>query len=69
MEERLIDAASRGDYDGVISLLDGGGDVNCKNGDGWSPLLLASGNGHERVVSLLIERGAQVNIKSDVRIF
>ncbi len=66
---RLCDAARDGDYDGVISLLDGGGDVNCKGRFGRTPLHWASRNGYEGVVSLLIERGAQVESKNQVRIF
>ena len=66
--KRLLDAAQVGDYSVVVSLLDEGGDVNCQNSYGLTPLHCASANGHERVVSLLIERGADLNIKNEVRI-
>lgn len=36
-------------------------DSNATNKLGWTPLLLASENGYEAVVRLLIEKGAEVN--------
>jgi ankyrin repeat protein len=35
---------------------------------GYTPLLIASCNGHERVVSLLIERGANIHLQNNVSI-
>ena len=66
--DQFIKAAERGDYDLVCSLLSRGVDINQKNSYGYTALILASYNGHERVVSLLIERGANIDIQNNVRI-
>ena len=36
---------------------------------GWTALYSAAENGHLRVVEMLLEANAEVNIKSDVRAF
>jgi ankyrin repeat protein len=68
---RLIVAAQRGDISVVSSLLseENGIDVNAQNRDGSTALMMASQAGHERVVSLLLERGAQLEIPNMVRYF
>jgi ankyrin repeat protein len=42
----------------VQQLLGAGADTNAKTEDGWTPLHGASGNGHDKVVQLLIKAGA-----------
>ena len=46
-------------------LLRGGAEVNLQNGDGNTALMLAAGNGHERVVDLVIRRGAEINVQNN----
>src|SRR5208283_3075670 len=63
IENQLGLAAARGHFMQVKSLLDKGAPVDGKNTDGWTALMLASGNGRMDVMQLLIERGADINAK------
>jgi len=45
----------------LVTLIDGGADVNEKDDNGWTPLLKAIQRNHVRVVEMLIEKGADVN--------
>src|SRR5262249_17959781 len=47
----------------VKALLEKGANVNEKDSDGRTPLLLASANGHYPVVKLLLDKGANVNAR------
>ena len=40
-------------------------DINAKNKDGETALMLASSEGHLEIVKLLIEKGADVNVKNE----
>jgi ankyrin repeat protein len=59
----LQHAARDGRLDRVRELLDQGIDQNTPPGlpHGWSPLMYAAWHGHEPIVRLLIERGAEIN--------
>uniref|UniRef100_UPI0026312A47 ankyrin repeat domain-containing protein n=1 Tax=uncultured Brachyspira sp. TaxID=221953 RepID=UPI0026312A47 len=46
-------------------LLDKCADINAKDNDGKTALMLASSNGDLEVVKLLIDKGADVNAKDD----
>ena len=59
----LINAASNGDLPRVKVLLDKGGDVNAKSGNGATALIGASGHGHLAVVQALLDKGAEVNAR------
>ncbi|XP_065062635.1 oxysterol-binding protein-related protein 1-like [Rhopilema esculentum] len=71
-EEKLLQAARKGDLAVVNSLLDLSNDgtstldINCKGQNksnfGWSPLHLAAYFGHEFVAEALLTHGADVNI-------
>ena len=50
-------AAQIGDVQDVLTLLEAGADINACNHIGWTPLSMAAGNGHDRVVKALIEVG------------
>ncbi len=66
-EEDLLNAVLKGNLERVRSLLENGTDVNAT--DEYfrtSPLHIACGHGHEAVVALLLQRGAEVNAKNSV---
>jgi ankyrin repeat protein len=63
----INDAAFLGDIGAVKQHLAAGADVNVKGGfTDETPLVLAAGEGHKKVVELLITNGADVNAKSDI---
>ncbi len=64
----LIVSAYTGDESRVFRLLSQGEDINIQCCNGCTPLILASMKGHERIVSLLIERGANISHKNRVRV-
>ena len=55
---QIFCACEQGDVDSVQTLLDQGCDVDSVDEDENTPLQVASANGHEGVVRLLIMRGA-----------
>jgi uncharacterized protein len=72
----LMDAARSGDIKAVGAALGVGADVNARDADGITPLMHAARGDrpeiatpgptdHPEVVELLIERGADVNAKTD----
>jgi hypothetical protein len=61
--EDFLSAARRGDLAAVKTFLDKGVDVNTKTRYGATALAYACDKGHTEVVRLLIERGADVNVR------
>ena len=58
----LIDAITKGDLQQVISILDNNYNlVNQRDDSGATPLHYATVNGHQQIVRLLVERGAEIN--------
>src|SRR5579883_623078 len=57
----LFTAIKNGDATAIRTLLDNGADVNARDAEGNTPLILASFYGSPECVELLIERGADVN--------
>ena len=60
-------AAANGNIEAVKQYLDGGADVNAKDGGGWTPLHHAAEAGHKEIAELLIANGADVNAKDKLR--
>jgi hypothetical protein len=61
--DALWEAARKGDASGVKQLLDAGVDVNAKFRYGATALSYACDRGHLEVVRVLLERGADPNVK------
>ncbi len=61
IDEGLLAAVSYGEIDEVRALLDAGANVNVKNEQGDTPLLMTS---DLEMVQLLLDRGAEIDIKN-----
>ncbi|XP_070608592.1 fibronectin type 3 and ankyrin repeat domains protein 1 [Erythrolamprus reginae] len=57
--------ALSGKTDVAIILINAGADVNVKDKDGKTPLMVAALNNHEDLVALLLEKGADPDIKNE----
>lgn len=55
----IVTAAEKGDLETVRALIHQGVDVNVKDGEGWTPYLAASTNGHLEIMDLLVRNGAR----------
>ena len=64
---QLHAACLDGNTDAVQALLGNSADVNMKDDDGDTPLLIACRNGHMGVVKALLNNEADVNMKDDDR--
>jgi len=53
--------AGEGDIKGINALLDEGADVNAKDGKGRTALMMASYNGQNGAMEVLIAHGANVS--------
>jgi len=58
----LLQAAENGDVDELMRLLPGIGDINARNRYGTTALMKAAFFGHEPVVRVLLEHGADPNL-------
>lgn len=60
-EQRLLDAAAKGEVAGVQALLEKGVSPRVKDPDGGTPLHLAAANGHKMTVETILRFGADLN--------
>ena len=60
----LLEATTHGNLAEVKKLLDDGADVNTKDKNGITALMLASSDGNTDIVELLLAQGADVNAKN-----
>lgn len=64
--ELLLKSSEKGKVEHVVSILDKEPLlVNCKDSDGYTPLHRASYNGHANVVRVLLQRGADVDARTE----
>ena len=69
---KLIQASEKGNFADVQAMLTDGADINATevredNGvyvRGLTALMMASANGHTEIVKLLLDKGADVNVKN-----
>ncbi len=59
----IFSAARSGSTVGVKELINKGANIEGKDKDGCTPLILAAQNGHREIVELLLQHGAGVDIK------
>lgn len=59
LRELLFDACRLGRSDVIPALIQAGADIEGQDARGYTPLILASYNGHEHATELLIELGAR----------
>ena len=69
LAEKIIEECDNEDIDAKVNvvkdLIEQGADVNAKDKDGMTALIVASRNGHREVVEMLISNGADVNAKDN----
>lgn len=58
----MCSAAALGSTDEILSMVQGGASVNCKDSNGRTPLHIAASAGQVRVVKLLVELRADCNV-------
>ena len=61
----IHDAVEKGNIEVVKQHLTAGTDVEVKDGEGWTLLQMAAGEGHKEIAELLIAKGADVNAKNE----
>ncbi|HON51272.1 MAG TPA: ankyrin repeat domain-containing protein, partial [Candidatus Sumerlaeota bacterium] len=61
INNKLIQAVNRGNFSSVQKLLVQGADANAKNKAGVPVLILATTKCDEKIVELLLEKGADAN--------
>ena len=67
MDEQLLAAAASGDVAGISTLLDGGADVDARDGRGRTALLVATIAGHADAVRRLLDAEPDVDLQDDQR--
>ena len=65
MADQLAKAAARGDTTSILELLEDGADINERDADGRTPLMIATRGYHVEAVRALIGAGADVDIRDD----
>eukprot|EP00056_Hartaetosiga_gracilis_P010768 m.160387 g.160387 ORF g.160387 m.160387 type:complete len:210 (+) comp13384_c0_seq1:88-717(+) len=64
-EDTLMEAACLGDYDTVYALVHGGVNPNTANAmNGWTPLHWACKRGRRKIITFLLENGADASLKT-----
>ncbi|CAM3509804.1 ankyrin repeat domain-containing protein [Occultella aeris] len=61
----VMDLARAGSTDELLEFFDHGLDVDVRDADGNTALMLAAYHGHEGAVAALIERGADVDLRNN----
>ena len=64
-EKNFLLAIKAGNLRTVKQLLQNGMNVNCRHDFGWNALHVAVINGHRDIIKLLVDEGADVNVKDE----
>ena len=64
--EQLMKICEKGDANYALSLIDKGADVNARDSNAFTPLMLACKYGFTDIARLLIDHGADVNVMDTV---
>nr|WP_062110482.1 ankyrin repeat domain-containing protein [Bacillus niameyensis] len=64
MEQRLISAATEGDIETILKLLEDGADINATDHHGDTAVMAATQRNNVDTVKILIEQGADINIRN-----
>ena len=67
LHANFIDYIVDNNIEGIKTSLSNGMNPNIDLQDGWTPLMLASFNGHYETVKILTEHGADVNAANESR--
>lgn len=62
LNAELFAAATENDGEKALLCIANGVVINQRNGRGWTPLIVASFNGSERVLNILLENGATIDM-------
>nr|WP_028594692.1 ankyrin repeat domain-containing protein [Paenibacillus assamensis] len=65
LNEALLAAAEKGETTAVLQQLKNGADINTRDKDGRTPVMLATVGNHSVTVKVLLDRGADVNIQDN----
>ncbi len=63
--EQLIQATQRGDREAVLKLLQEGADINVRDPQGRTPVMIATSQHNTDMVRALLQAGADVNIRDN----
>lgn len=65
VEQQLVSAATEGDIETVLELLEGGADINATNNQGVTAVMAATQKNNIDTVKILIEQGADIDIRNN----
>ncbi|KMZ58875.1 putative Ankyrin repeat-containing protein [Zostera marina] len=58
----LLDAARYNDFEDMMSFVEGGVSLDCKDREGRTALHMAAANGHHAMVDYILDKGADINV-------
>ena len=65
LNQQLLQATQRGDKEAVLKLLEEGADINVRDAQGRTPVMIATYQHSTDIVRTLLQAGADVNIRDD----
>ena len=65
LNEQLLQATQRGDKEAVLKLLQEGADINVRDVQGRTPVMIATYQHNTDMVRMLLQEGADINIRDN----